>query len=155
MNQIMTWWRLRESREQWLLGVLGALLVVTLYTLIIARPLTARASAAQDTYARALADSTLLLSQVDRIKAATSGSNGASGTVDIEASAAQANLAPTGAVTERNGVVRLTFDDVDAGRLTQWLGRMPQQTGGQITRLQIQRSEAGLVSSVVSIQQAR
>jgi len=150
MEQIKAWWMGREPREQMLLGVFFALLVIVVYVVALLNPAYSAATAAKQEYARALDASRTLLAKTALIESAQDGRNSAAaGRAEIEQSVRDAGLALQGIVEERGGTMRLSFEEVNAGALTQWLTSAPQTLGVQVLRFDIQRSAPGRVSATI------
>ncbi|MEO0412707.1 MAG: type II secretion system protein GspM [Pseudomonadota bacterium] len=155
MTQVLAWWQGRELREQWLIGILAALALIVVYSFLILGPAQSRAQRAKDDYDRAYAQALELLQQVTQIEAAAGSAASPQTRMSLQETIAAAQLPPATAIEERGGLMRLSFDDVDAQRLSSWIGRVTAQAGGQIESMQIQRSAASKVSAVIAVRQAR
>lgn len=157
MSALASWWASRMRREQWLIGVLLALLVLCFYIFAIAAPLMNAAERARQDYGRAISAAAQQQAKARQIIAVSSGLDAVSATTpqSFTQAAQSAGLAVQSAVTERGGSVRLVFENVDGAALTQWIASLPRAQGVSIERLQIQRSDQGRVSATVTVGGAR
>lgn len=157
MSQLIAWWRMRAPRERVLLAILAALSASAIYSFGILRPLYSSAEEAKQNYARAMDQSAALLAKVERIEAAGQLGRvpGPASLDDLRASAAAQGLTLQSATSGAGGVSRLTFEDVEAAALVDWLLNLQGTLSVSIDELQIQRSAPGLVAASVSVRQAR
>lgn len=155
MNQLLSWWRSREPREQVLLSVFGVLFALAVYYLLIAAPLLAYATRAERNYDRSLANASALLRQVAIIEKAADSPTLKSDLLSLQQSADNAGLSGLQQVQERGGAVRLSINDANAAQLMPWLARLPSETGASVLSFQIQRSSAGRVSAAITVQTQR
>lgn len=156
MRQILAWWQGRDLREQWLIAILGTLVLIVVYTVLILGPIQARSRQARQDYDRAYDQAAALVDQVEQIEAAAArGAPSPQNRMSIKQALAVARLPSSKLIEDRGGLLRLTLEDVDATQLNAWIAKLSQQTGGQIESLQIQRSGSGQVSAVLSVRQVR
>jgi len=68
IGMLIDWWKLRSTREQWMLGVMIALLAVVVIWLGILRPITSGLAAARERHAEAVVRLARVESQVSAIR---------------------------------------------------------------------------------------
>jgi general secretion pathway protein M len=149
-TRLLSWWRVRSSREQILLGALGGLALLALLLIAVVRPLQAARSAA-------LADIRTYQSLAARLRAAGPPSPGAARPPVVAGDPAQV-IATTAAaqtlvpreVAAESGGFRVTLADAPYDAVLRWLATIEASSPLRVASLSITRGQApGLVAARV------
>lgn len=147
------WWAERSGREQWLLGVMGALIAAILCWLLIVRPVEAGLADAKLEHQAAIDRNATVrqrLAQLAALPPRQSAAQAAPVEQIITDSGTEAGFAVTQRPGAAAGVASVSIATARPTALLGWLSRLEGQ-GLLIESLTVQPADAGAVSAQVDI----
>lgn len=148
------WWQARTRREQILLGVMGAALLVFVLWFGVQRPIAQGKAAAAERYERALTDRTVVEAAARRISALRREAGGEVKRIPVaeavNASAAAASLTLASVAPEADGGVQAKVGGVAPGQLFGWLASLQRDYGVTPRHLTVIKDDAGGLSADAS-----
>lgn len=154
MAMLKPWWRDRSRREQWLLGVMAALLVVTIVWLGVLGPLTSArdaAAARHDTAVRALGDVEAMTVQIRRAERTASPTISVPLVELVGQRAREAGLTTQRIDSSGDGRVTMRVDVVRPAPLLRWLGDLKTRDGITTESLMAVRNDDSTIAADIAL----
>lgn len=147
MAMVLPWWRDRSRREQWLLGVMGALLAIVVLWLGVMRPLAAARAAAESRHAAAVTG----LGEVKAMGAAIrqAEARGTSGVPLVELAGrrvSEAGLTASGIESSGDGRVTVRIAAVRPPMMLRWIAEMEARDGVVVDHVSMTRNTDATVA---------
>jgi general secretion pathway protein M len=140
MSAAIAWWRLRSRREQWLVGIMLALLALTLAWLLVLRPLADAVAESRERHDRAviaLADARAQSALIKRFEAVHSTAPAGPILMSVSAAAAQAGFQLARIQPEGENGVSLSLAAAKPQAFFIWLDALEREQGLVVERLNV------------------
>lgn len=154
MALILPWWRDRSVREQWLVGIMAALLVVVVAWLGVIRPVgaaRANAEARHDAAEQALGDVRVMTGEIRSAEQRGRPSQAVPLVELVSRRASEAGLTTERMETSGDGRVMVQIGAVRPMPLLRWLGEIEARDGIVIDQMTAGRNADATISVTLSL----